>query len=105
MAGLIQVAQRKARSKPRRLPGDSGQRAEHSIAANISGLAVQGSPTQSALGGCFNCVWTAEGWLYVAVVPNLYSRRAVGWSMSSRMSTQLVIDALMMALCIRRSMD
>ena len=46
----------------------------------------------------FTYVWTAEGWLYVAVVLDLYSRRAVGWSMSSGMTAQLVIDALMMAL-------
>jgi putative transposase len=46
----------------------------------------------------FTCVWTAEGWLYVAVMLDLYSRRAVGWSMSSSMTAQLVIDALMMAL-------
>ena len=42
--------------------------------------------------------WTAEGWLYVAVVLDLYSRRAVGWSMQSSMTSQLVADALMMAV-------
>src|SRR6516164_11477885 len=46
----------------------------------------------------FTCIWTDEGWLYVAVVLDLFSRRAVGWSMSSSMTTQLVTDALMMAL-------
>lgn len=48
--------------------------------------------------GDFTYVRTAEVWLYVAVVPDLYSRNAVGWSMSSGMTAQLVIDALMMAL-------
>lgn len=43
-------------------------------------------------------IWTAEGWLYVAVVLDLFSRRAVGWSMKADMTAQLVIDALMMAL-------
>jgi putative transposase len=43
-------------------------------------------------------VWTAEGWLYVAAVLDLYSRRVVGWSMSSQMTAQLVIDALLMAV-------
>ncbi|KAA0068502.1 hypothetical protein CIW53_16530 [Rhodanobacter sp. T12-5] len=41
---------------------------------------------------------TAEGWLYIAVVLDLYSRRAVGWSMQSHMTTELVTDALMMAI-------
>lgn len=46
----------------------------------------------------FTYIWTAEGWLYVAVVLDLYSRRAVGWSMQSSMTSQLVADALMMAV-------
>jgi putative transposase len=47
-------------------------------------------------------VWTQEGWLYLAVVIDLYSRKVVGWSMSSRMTAQLVCDALMMAIWLRR---
>ena len=43
-------------------------------------------------------VWTAEGWLYLAVVMDLYSRALVGWSMSRRMTQHLVCDALTMAL-------
>ena len=46
----------------------------------------------------FTYVWTAEGWLYVAVVIDLLSRRVVGWSMSSSMTGQLVTDALVMAI-------
>ena len=46
----------------------------------------------------FTYIWTAEGWLYVAVVIDLYSRRVVGWSMKADMTAQLVTDALMMAL-------
>ncbi len=47
-------------------------------------------------------VWTDEGWLYLAVVIDLYSRTVVGWSMSRRMTQQLVCDALTMALFRRR---
>ena len=47
-------------------------------------------------------VWTAEGWLYLAVVIDLCSRKVVGWSMSSRMNAQLVCDALNMAIRRRR---
>ena len=46
----------------------------------------------------FTYIWTVEGWLYVAVVLDLYSRRAVGWSMQASMTSQLVADALMMAV-------
>jgi len=41
---------------------------------------------------------THEGWLYLAVVIDLFSRLVVGWSMKSRMITDLVLDALLMAL-------
>lgn len=47
-------------------------------------------------------IWTQEGWLYLAVVIDLCSRRVVGWSMSSRMKAKLVCDALQMALWRRR---
>jgi putative transposase len=43
-------------------------------------------------------VWTGEGWLYLAVVLDLFSRRVVGWSMSEHIDTQLVLGALEMAL-------
>jgi len=43
-------------------------------------------------------IWTRQGWLYLAVVMDLYSRAIVGWSMNVRMTQQLVCDALTMAL-------
>ena len=45
---------------------------------------------------------THEGWLYLTVVIDLYSRAVVGWSMNSTMATELVLDALMMAVWRRR---
>ena len=47
-------------------------------------------------------VWTSQGWLYLAVVIDLYSRKIVGWSMGSRMKAQLVCDALTMAIWQRQ---
>ncbi|PCJ40464.1 MAG: IS3 family transposase, partial [SAR86 cluster bacterium] len=47
-------------------------------------------------------IWTQEGWLYLAVVIDLYSRKVVGWSIGSRMKAQLVCDALTMAIWQRR---
>ena len=47
-------------------------------------------------------MWTQEGWLYLALVIDLCSRRVVGWSMSSRMKAQLVCDALRMAIWRRQ---
>lgn len=47
-------------------------------------------------------IWTQEGWLYLAVVIDLFSRKVVGWSMSSRMKATLVCDALKMAIWQRK---
>lgn len=47
-------------------------------------------------------IWTDEGWLYLAVVLDLYSRRVVGWSIAERMTATLVCDALVMALWNRK---
>jgi transposase InsO family protein len=46
-------------------------------------------------------VWTDEGWLYLAVVLDLYSRKVIGWSISERMTSRLTCDALQMALLRR----
>lgn len=43
-------------------------------------------------------IWTLEGWLYVAAVLDLFSRRIVGWSIAAHMKESLVSDALVMAL-------
>ena len=48
--------------------------------------------------GDITYLWTDEGWLYLATVIDLYSRRVIGWAMSERMTADLVCDALMMAL-------
>ena len=43
-------------------------------------------------------VWTREGWLYLAAVEDLYSRKVVGWSLSARLHSRLVLDALEMGI-------
>ena len=51
-----------------------------------------------AWAGDITYIWTSEGWLYLAVVLDLFSRRVIGWSMSHRLETRLVLDALQMAI-------
>jgi transposase InsO family protein len=52
--------------------------------------------------GDITYIWTDEGWVYLAVVIDLFSRRVVGFSMNEQMTRQLVIDALRMAWFRRR---
>jgi transposase-like protein len=47
-------------------------------------------------------LWTLEGWLYLAVILDLFSRRVVGWSMSESLQRQLALDAVKMALADRQ---
>ena len=46
--------------------------------------------------------WTREGWLYLAVVLDLHSRRVIGWAVSNRMKRDLATRALNMAIALRR---
>jgi putative transposase len=88
----------KARPKRRRSPSDVGLRLENAIADNLLDRQFEAEAPNQRWVADFTCIWTDEGWLYVAVVLDLFSRRIVGWSMSSSMTAQLVTDALLMAL-------
>jgi putative transposase len=59
------------------------------------------APDQKYVGD-ITYVWTDEGWLYLATVIDLYSRKVVGWSMQDNMRVSLVNDALLMAIWTRK---
>ena len=86
------------RARPRRrgLPKDRGQRS--AIAQNVLDRQFQAAGPNQKWVADFTYIWTLQGWLYVAVVLDLFSRRIVGWSMRAEMTADLVSDALMMAL-------
>ncbi len=95
------------RARPRRrgLPKDAGDRPIAAIAANVLDCQFTASrPNQRRIAD-FTYVWTAEGWLYVAAVIDLFSRRVVGWSMKAEMTAALVTDALVMAIWRRGKPD
>jgi putative transposase len=93
----------KARPRRRGKPKDDGERSV--IADNILDRDFQADrPNQKWLAD-FTYIWTAEGWLYVAVVLDLFSRRVVGWSMKAERDASLVMDALMMAVWRRGKAD
>ena len=52
--------------------------------------------------GDISYIKTAEGWLYLAVVIDLYSRRIIGWATSKRLKRKLVMDALQRAIALRQ---
>lgn len=98
VARLMRMAGIKARHKRRRTPTDQGTRPECHIAPNLLERQFEAEAPNQKWVADFTYLWAGEGWLFVAVVLDLYSRRVVGWSMSATMTAQLVIDALLMAL-------
>lgn len=87
----------KARHKRRRNPGQL-QTTVHAIAPNLLDRQFEATAPNQKWAADFTYVWTGEGWLFVAIVLDLYSRRVVGWSMQQTMTAQLVMDALLMAV-------
>lgn len=95
---LVRRAQLVARPRRRRLPFDTGPRPEHLLAPNVLDRQFAAATANTKWIADFIYLWTAEGWLYVAVVLDLFSRRVVGWSMSAHMTSQFVTDAMLMAI-------
>jgi putative transposase len=98
VARLMRAAGLQARGKRRRLPFDVGARPEHSIAPNLLDRQFEATAPNQRWVADFTYIWTEEGWLYFAVVLDLFSRRIVGWSMNQGMTAELVTDALVMAI-------
>jgi putative transposase len=96
VARLMAAVGLRARGRRRRLPYDSGVRAQ--VAPNLLDRQFDAARPNERWVADFTYLWTSEGWLYLAVVLDLYSKRVVGWSMQSSMTAKLVIDALLMAL-------
>ncbi|WP_354212201.1 MULTISPECIES: IS3 family transposase [unclassified Bradyrhizobium] len=102
---LMRVQALRARPRRRRLPKDEGDRQIANVPANLLDRQfVAERPNQKWIAD-FTYIWTAEGWLYVAAVIDLFSRRVIGWSMSASMTAQLVADALLMAVWRRGKPD
>ena len=82
----------------KRGPVTTDSRHHYGIAPNILARQFDVAQPNEAWAGDITYIWTAEGWLYLSVLLDLYSRKVVGWAMSSHIDTALVQDALEMAL-------
>ncbi len=94
-----------ARPRRRARPMDTGERPMHTLAPNVLDRQFTASAPNQKWVADFTYLWTSEGWLFVAVVLDLFSRRVVGWSMHSVMTSELVTDALTMAVWRRGAID
>lgn len=87
---------------PRRFRKTTDSRHRNPIAPNLLQRDFSVSAPNEAWVGDITYVQTTEGWLYLAVLIDLYSRRVVGWSVSSTIDTQLALAALRQALTRRQ---
>jgi len=99
---IMKHLQLKSRSKRkfRMLTTDSNH--AHAIAPNRLNQHFYAAKPNTVYVGDITYIPTQQGWLYLAAVIDLYSRKVVGWSMDKRMTTDLVNNALLMAIKTRR---
>ena len=72
------------------------------IAPNLLQQDFSASGPNQKWAGDITYVWTREGWVYLAVIIDLFSRRVIGWAISNRLKQDLAIRALNMAIALRR---
>ncbi|HLM43525.1 MAG TPA: IS3 family transposase [Myxococcaceae bacterium] len=87
-----------AARKRRRFVRTTDSRHDQPVAPNILERNFSPGQPNSTWATDMTYVWTGQGWLYLAVVMDLFSRKVVGWSMSERIDRHLVLNALDMAL-------
>ena len=82
----------------RRGPMTTDSRHGYEVAPNLLARQFDVTAPDHVWAGDITYIWTAEGWLYLSVLVDLYSRKVVGWAMSHHMDVTLVAAALRMAL-------
>ncbi len=102
VARLMQQAGLQARRRRRRFRSTTNSRHAHPIAPNRLGRDFTAQRPNEKWVADITYIPTREGWLYLAVVLDLYARRVVGWAMSPRMKEALPQAALTMAVQQRR---
>ena len=92
------------RVRPRRsfVPRTTDSAHPHPIASNVLDRDFDASAPDAKWACDLTYIWTDEGWLYLSVVLDLFSRRVVGWSMTDHLRSEAVAEALSMALKGRR---
>lgn len=82
----------------RRGPMTTDSRHGYEVAPNLLARELDVTAPDHVWAGDITYIWTAEGWLYLSVLVDLYARKVVGWAMNPHMDTTLVQDAWQMAL-------
>src|SRR5690554_4804714 len=84
--------------KRRRFRVTTDSKHDHPVAENVLARDFHVEARDAAWAGDITYIWTDQGWLYLAVLIDLYSRRVVGWAMGRHIDQALTLTALEMAL-------
>jgi len=87
------------RTRKHKVTTDSNHK--FNIAPNLLDRNFTADQRNQKWAGDITYIWTREGWLYLAVILDLHSRRVIGWAVSNRMKRDLAIRALKMAIAFR----
>jgi len=87
--------------QPRRFRTTTDSRHAFPVAGNVLARRFTVPTPNTAWVSDITYLWTGEGWLYLLVILDLFSRRVVGWALGDRMTRQLALDALAMAVTHR----
>lgn len=88
--------------QPRRFKRTTDSLHAFPVAPNLIAQDFSTERPDEKWGADISYIWTREGWLYLAVVMDLFARRVVGWAVSDRLHKELVLAALRRALVVRR---
>lgn len=101
VADIMKEREIRAKIRKKHVPRTTDSVHEQPVAKNLLNRQFQADGPNRKWAVDITYIWTDEGWLYLAGVMDLYSRRIVGWSMADHMETELVADALKMAVARR----
>ena len=102
VAKIMSQERIRARMVKRYVPKTTDSRHAHAVAENILDRDFRAEAANQKWVADITYIATDEGWLYMAAVLDLHSRRVVGWSMGEQMRAELVKDALKMAVARRK---
>lgn len=95
---LMKEAGVSVKRRSTRKPQTTDSHHDYAVAPNILNREFDVAKPNETWVGDITYLWTQEGWLYLAVLLDLYSRKVVGWSLSSHVDSELVQGALEMAI-------
>ena len=101
VARLMRLAHLKA-ELPRRFVATTDSNHDLPVAQNLLDREFDSQTPNTRWSADITYIWTGEGWLYLAVILDLFSRRIVGWAMQTTLERGLVLSALTMALASRQ---